>query len=98
MQKYSLLRQRVMRAGLSGGEGLRESHSATDEEILRGHDAGYLRRVVGGARMAAEVRRIRLPWTPQMVECSRRSAGATIEACRANLEEGIGGKHRRRHT
>jgi acetoin utilization deacetylase AcuC-like enzyme len=28
--------------------------------------------------------------TPQLVERSRRSAGATIEACRAALEEGIG--------
>jgi acetoin utilization deacetylase AcuC-like enzyme len=90
MQKYSLLCQRLMRAGLSGGEALRAPHAATDEEILRAHDAGYLRRVVGGELMAAEVRRIEFPWTSQMVERSRSSAGATIEACRAALEEGIG--------
>jgi acetoin utilization deacetylase AcuC-like enzyme len=48
MRKYSLLRQRVMQAGLSGGEALREPHAATDKEILRAHDAGYLRRVVRG--------------------------------------------------
>lgn len=90
MQKYSLLRQRVVRAGLSGGEALREPHAATDEEILRAHDAGYLRRVVGDAFMPAEVRQIGFPWAPQLVERSRRSAGATIEACRAALEEGIG--------
>jgi hypothetical protein len=58
MQKYSLLRQRVMRAGLSGGEALREPQAATDEEILRAHDADYLRRVVGGGLMPAEVRQI----------------------------------------
>ena len=35
LQKYSLLRERVMQAGLSTGEALREPHAATDEEILR---------------------------------------------------------------
>jgi acetoin utilization deacetylase AcuC-like enzyme len=83
MQKYSLLRQRVMQAGLSEGEALREPHAATDKEILRAHDAGYLRRVVSGELTPAEARQIGFPWTPQMVERSRRSAGATIEACRA---------------
>ena len=34
-QKYSLLRQRVMQAGLSGGEPLCEPRAATEEEILR---------------------------------------------------------------
>ena len=39
MEKYSLLRQRVMQAGLSGGEALREPYAATDGEMLRAHDA-----------------------------------------------------------
>ena len=90
MQKYSLLRQRVMQAGFSGSEALRVPHAATDEEILRAHEAGYLRRVVSGELTPAETRRIGFPWTPQMVERSRRSAGATVEACRAALDEGIG--------
>ena len=68
MQKYSLLRQRVMQAGLSGGEALREPRTATDEEIQRAHDAGYLQRVVRGELTPAEVRQIGFPWTPQMVE------------------------------
>jgi len=89
MEKYSLLRQRVLQAGLSGDDALCELHSATDDEILRAHDAGYLRRVTGGEFTPAEIRRIGFAWTPQMVERSRRSAGATIEACRFALEEGI---------
>lgn len=90
MEKYALLRRRVEAAGLAGAGGLRDPHAATDTEILRAHDPGYLERVVGGGLAAAEVRRIGFPWTPQMVERSRRSAGATIEACRAALEEGVG--------
>ena len=90
MAKYGLLRKRIEEAGLANGAGLREPHAATDEEILRAHDRDYLERVVSGRLSAQELRRTGFPWTPQMVERSRRSAGATIEACRAALAEGVG--------
>ncbi len=90
MQKYALLRQRVLESGLFQPEDLHVPHAATDEEILRVHDAGYLHRVCTGTLSAEEIRRIGFPWSPAMVERSRRSSGATIEACRAALEEGVG--------
>jgi acetoin utilization deacetylase AcuC-like enzyme len=46
-----------MQAGLFRGEALRVPHAATDEKILRAHDAGYLRRVTGGEFTPAEIRR-----------------------------------------
>lgn len=98
MEKYRLLRERVLAAGIVSPEEMAVPHAATDEEILRVHDAGYLRRVAGGELDRAEVRRIGFPWSPFMVERSRRSAGGTIEACRAALDEGAavnlaGGTH-----
>ena len=47
---------------------------------------------------AAEQKAIGFPWTLQLVERSRRSAGATIAACRTALERGVavnlaGGTH-----
>jgi len=89
MAKYSLLRTRVEEAGLAEGA-LCEPHAAIDEQILRAHDRDYLERVASGQLSAQELRRIGFPWTSQMVERSRRSAGATIEACRAALAEGVG--------
>ena len=46
----------------------------------------------------ADLRRIGFPWSPELVERSRRSCGATIEACRAALADGVsvnlaGGTH-----
>src|SRR5262249_36508441 len=72
--------------------------AATDEQILRAHDADYLERVKTGTLSEKEVRRIGFPWSLEMVERSRRSSGATIAACRAALEESIavnlaGGTH-----
>jgi acetoin utilization deacetylase AcuC-like enzyme len=98
MAKYAMLRARVQAAGLSGGEPLCVPRAASDEELLRAHDAGYLRRVVEGTLTPSEMRRIGFPWTPEMVERSRRSSGATLEACRAALAEGVavnlaGGTH-----
>jgi acetoin utilization deacetylase AcuC-like enzyme len=98
MAKYSLLRQRVAESGLIARDDLLAPHAATDEEILRAHGADYLRRVVEGRLTEAEVRRIGFPWSPGMVERSRRSSGATVEACRAALDEGVavnlaGGTH-----
>jgi len=88
MQKYRLLRERVEQAGLAGSHGLQEPPAATDAQLLRAHDAAYVRRVASGALSAAEQRRIGFPWSEQMVERSRRSAGATLEAARAALESG----------
>ena len=73
-------------------------HAATDTEICRSHDPEYLRRLQQGQLTAKEIRRIGLPWSPQLVERARRSAGATVDACFAALEDGVavhlgGGTH-----
>ena len=98
MQKYSMLRQRVDDAGLSGPGEMRVPHAVTDEEVLRAHDTGYLRKVVSGTLSRQEMRRIGFPWSERMVERSRRASGGTVDACRAALEDGIaanlaGGTH-----
>lgn len=90
MKKYSLLRQRVLEEGIVADHDMRVPSAATDEQILRCHDTEYLRRVKHGLLSPAEIRRIGFPWSPQMVERSRRSSGATIEACLAALQDGAG--------
>jgi acetoin utilization deacetylase AcuC-like enzyme len=98
MEKYRLLRERVLESGAVEAAGLLVPEAATDEQILRVHDPGYLRRVASGELDRLEVRRIGFPWSPAMVERSRRSAGGTIAACREALESGAavnlaGGTH-----
>ena len=96
-EKYALLRARVAES-LTPPVTLRVPDAASDEQLLRAHDVQYLAKVVGGTLTEREVRRIGLPWSPELVERSRRSVGGTVEACRAALSDGIavslsGGTH-----
>jgi acetoin utilization deacetylase AcuC-like enzyme len=98
MEKYARLRARLAASGVFDGADFVVPAAASDAEILRAHGAGYLQRVTSGGLDAAEQRRIGFPWSGQMVERSRRSAGATLAACRAALVDGCaanlaGGTH-----
>ncbi len=90
MAKYRLLREAVEQSGLFPAEALRVPEAATDEQLLRVHDADYVERVTSGALGEMEIRRLGFPWSPELVERSRRSVGATIGACRSALEDGCG--------
>jgi acetoin utilization deacetylase AcuC-like enzyme len=87
MPKYSALRERV---AAIAADRMCVADAASDVELLRVHDAGYVRQVVNGTIDAQAMRRIGFPWSQAMVERSRRSAGATIAACRSALESGCG--------
>lgn len=86
MQKYRLVREGVQAA--VPGLHFHEAPRATDGVLALAHHPTYIERVSEGLLSAAEQRAIGFPWSPQMVERSRRSAGATIAACRAALSGG----------
>lgn len=90
MSKYRLLRERVEGSGLLRPGELVEPPAATHEQLLRAHDAEYVRRATAGELTKDELLRIGFPWSPGMIERSRRSSGATVEACRAALADGVG--------
>jgi acetoin utilization deacetylase AcuC-like enzyme len=96
MQKYRLVRQGAEQA-VPGLE-LHEAPYTTDGVLALAHHPDYIERISSGTLTPAEQRAIGFPWTPKMVERSRRSAGATIAACRAALTDGAavnlaGGTH-----
>jgi len=98
LPKYRLLHQRVLEANLVSLEDLRPSPAAADEDILRVHLPEYWDKVVSGTLSEKEIRRIGFPWSPGLVERTRRSVGGTIAACRAALHGGFaanlaGGTH-----
>jgi len=90
MEKYSRLRAGVAQ-GLPGGrELLHVPEPASDGELMGVHTPAYHARVVAGTLRPEEVRRIGFPWSPELVERSRRSVGGTVAAARTALQEGVG--------
>lgn len=98
MEKYALLREALLAGGHFAESDFHLPPAATDEELARAHDPDYIRRVSEGRLSEKEQKAIGFPWSEPMVERSRRSAGATLCACRAALAGGVaanlaGGTH-----
>ena len=96
MQKYRMLREAVARC-LPAVEFAEAPHT-TDGVLALAHHPHYIRDVVTGTLTPQAQKSIGFPWSPEMVERSRRSTGATIAACRAALLDGVavnlaGGTH-----
>lgn len=98
MAKYRLLRETLVAEGVLQPDELVIPSAATDGQLATVHDRDYLRRVAAGELDRHEVRAMGFPWSPQLVERSRRSVGATIEALAQALDDGYavnlaGGTH-----
>lgn len=96
MQKYQMLHE-AAQATLPQLE-FHEAPYTTNGVLALAHHPRYIERVSQGALSEREQKAIGFPWSPLMVERSRRSAGATIAACRAAIEQGAavnlaGGTH-----
>ena len=96
MSKYSLLRQKV-KTELQDIE-ICVPRAATEGELLEVHNPDYVEAVLKGELDAAQQRAIGFPWSPQLVERSRRSVGATIMALHSAISNGVsvnlaGGTH-----
>lgn len=86
MSKYRLLRQRIVETPLHHDDLLLVPPAASDAQLCLAHDRAYVERVRDGLLTEAEIRRIGFPWSPAMVERSRRSSGATLAAARMALQ------------
>jgi acetoin utilization deacetylase AcuC-like enzyme len=98
LEKYSLLRQKIINDSIGDNVTLCVPRAATHQELLRAHSPDYLQCLQTGKMTAKEMRRTGFPWSNELIERGKRSVGATIEACLAALRENIavslsGGTH-----
>jgi acetoin utilization deacetylase AcuC-like enzyme len=90
MAKYRLLRDRVEASGLLAPGELAEPPAAGDSALSLAHDPAYIAAMSAGRVPPEAMRKLGFPWSPELVERSRRSSGATVEAARAALRDGVG--------
>jgi len=98
MEKYARLRAALLASGNFSESDFHLPPAASDEELDRAHDPEYIAAVSCGELEISAQKAIGFPWSPGMVERSRRSAGATLAACRAAFVDGVsanlaGGTH-----
>ena len=98
MEKYARLRAALLASGDFSESDFHLPPAASDEELARAHDPAYIAAVSCGELEISAQKAIGFPWSPGMVERSRRSAGATLAACRAAFADGVsanlaGGTH-----
>lgn len=95
MAKYRLLRERME---AHPGVTVLEAPAAGDAEILTSHSPAYLQTLKENRLERRQVLRLGFPYSPPVLERSRRSVGATLMACRSALLERVsanlaGGTH-----
>ncbi len=88
MAKYARLHERVAECAERWGITMHVPEAAGIEDLLRAHAPDYVARVIEGRLDATALRRIGFPWSPEMVERSRRSSGATMAALRDAIAGG----------
>jgi len=88
--KYRRLRERVLASGIVPPDCLTPAPEVTDAQIARAHDADYVARFESGTLGAAEIRRIGLPWSRELVARVRHMAGGSVAAARTALRDGAG--------
>lgn len=97
ISKYRLTRERIT-SELGSRLRLNPAPQASREDLARVHSEDYLDRALTGRLDDLQQRRIGFPWSPEMLERSRRSTGATLATAQAALRDGLavhlsGGTH-----
>ncbi len=87
MRKYSRLRERIVAEGILAAADMEVPEAADWNALRLAHGDGYLEAVACGSLPPEAQRRIGFPWSPEMVERSRRSVGATIAAARTAVAD-----------
>jgi acetoin utilization deacetylase AcuC-like enzyme len=89
--KYAALRRRLVDEHVLLAEEIHRSEPAPLEWLLEVHDARYVERAVAGALDPAEVRRLGMPWSPELVTRARAALFGTVRAAHASLLHGVAG-------
>jgi acetoin utilization deacetylase AcuC-like enzyme len=87
--KYSLIRQRLISSGTASAEDFAGCEPIALEDLLRVHDARYVDGCLKGTLPEAEILRMEVPYSKEMIHATLVGAGGTLLAARLALAKGI---------
>jgi len=88
-QKYRLVYERLLQEGIASQEDFLKPMPASDDDILRVHSQDYLYKLKSGSLTRAEVMRMEVPYSTELIEACWLAAGGSILSARRALEEGF---------
>ena len=89
-QKYRLIRERMLIERIADEGDFLQPEPATDEDILRVHEPGWVERLQSGTLGYMELLKLEIPYSRQMVEAFWLAAGGSILAARRALTDRVG--------
>jgi acetoin utilization deacetylase AcuC-like enzyme len=89
-QKFHLIREMLLREGIATADDFLTPNAAMDEDILRVHTPGWVRKLKTGTLTASDEMRLEVPYSPELVEAFWLAAGGSILAAQSALRDGFG--------
>ena len=89
-RKYRLVHDRLLDEGFAAPWDFVEPQPATDEDVLRVHDAGWVHRLKSGTLSPSEILRLEIPLASKTVDAFWLAAGGTMLAARNALQQRVG--------
>src|SRR6202046_5309637 len=87
-QKYRLLRDKLIADQIASGDDFLEPQPATDADVLRVHTQDYVYKLKNGSLTHAEILRMEIPYSKELVEACWLAAGGSILAGQQALADG----------
>lgn len=87
--KYRLIREKLIRDGFAQEADFRRPDPAGDDDLLLVHTPEWIRKLRSGTLSYAEILKLEVSYSRQLVEAFRLAAGGTILAARLALERGV---------
>jgi acetoin utilization deacetylase AcuC-like enzyme len=87
-QKYRMVREQLLTESIATPEDFLAPQPATDEDVLRVHAQEYVYKLKTGSLSYAEILRMEVPYSKELVEACWLAAGGSILAGRRALEDG----------
>jgi acetoin utilization deacetylase AcuC-like enzyme len=89
-RKYRLIHNRLLGECFAEAGDFIEPEAVSDDDVLRVHDAGWVQRLKTGTLSTAEIIKLEIPYSCEMVEGFWLATGGTILAARNALRDRIG--------
>ena len=98
MEKFRLLRDHLVDSGLTTDVQILRPELCAADVLALAHDRAYIERYCSGEMSRDDLRRLGLPWSPQLAQRTVRAVGGSLLAADLALEHGLachlaGGTH-----